>query len=137
VFENLRRRVIDRSVQLPDDRQVRADLCAVRKWIAKNGAFSIELEKVGARHADYAPAVAGAVLKAGVSEALWSVASRRIAAMRDAGIDPSEGDDGDRTSELGSGVRVIKTRWDMKLCRTCQKFYVHGCPLHPGEEEIA
>jgi hypothetical protein len=63
-FESLRRRISDRTVEFPDDPIVRADLCGVRKWISRNGAFSIELERVGGRHADHASSVALVVEKA-------------------------------------------------------------------------
>jgi len=57
-YDSLRRRVIDRTIELPDDRMVRADLLGVRKWIGKGGGFSIELEKVGGRHCDFASSIA-------------------------------------------------------------------------------
>jgi len=63
-FEALRRRVDDHTVEFPDDPIVRADLCGVRKWISRNGAFSIELERIGGRHADHAASVALVVAKA-------------------------------------------------------------------------
>lgn len=40
-------------------------MLGVRKWIGKGGAFTIELERIGGRHADTAPAIALAVDKAG------------------------------------------------------------------------
>jgi hypothetical protein len=55
--ESFRRRVQDRLCELPDLPALRADLCGVSKWISKNGSFSIQLEKVGSRHCDYAPAL--------------------------------------------------------------------------------
>jgi hypothetical protein len=63
-FEALRRRVADRLIELPDEPMVRADLLGVRKWISKGGAFSIELERVGGRHSDAAPAIALVAAKA-------------------------------------------------------------------------
>lgn len=57
-FEALRRHVIDRTIELPDVPAVRSDLLGARKWIGKGGGFSIELERVGGRHADFAPAIA-------------------------------------------------------------------------------
>jgi hypothetical protein len=58
LFEALRRRVVDGTIELPDVPQVRADLCGVRKWVGKGGNFSIELERVGSRHADHAMSIA-------------------------------------------------------------------------------
>ncbi|HEY1696168.1 MAG TPA: hypothetical protein VGG39_28570 [Polyangiaceae bacterium] len=55
--ESFRRRVADRLIELPDLPAMRADCLGVRKWISKNGAFSIELERVGGRHCDWAPAL--------------------------------------------------------------------------------
>jgi hypothetical protein len=63
-FEALRRRVVDRTISLPPDPLVRQDLLGVRKWVGKGGAFTVELERVGTRHADTAPAIALAVDKA-------------------------------------------------------------------------
>jgi len=67
LFEALRRRVLDRTIELPEDRQLKADLLGVRKWIGKGGAPSIELERVGTRHCDYASAVVLAVDQAASS----------------------------------------------------------------------
>jgi hypothetical protein len=63
-FETLKRRIVDKTIELPDSRVVRSDLLGVSKWIAKGGAFSIELERRGSRHSDFAPAIALAVAKA-------------------------------------------------------------------------
>jgi hypothetical protein len=63
-YEHLKRRVDDKTVSLPAVDEVRTDLCGVRKWISRAGAFSMELEKNGRRHSDFAPSVAGVVLKA-------------------------------------------------------------------------
>lgn len=58
LFEALRRRVADRTIELPDDPAVRADLLGVRKWVGKGGGFTIELERAGGRHSDFSPAIA-------------------------------------------------------------------------------
>jgi hypothetical protein len=63
LFEDLRTRVLDGEVELPPDDQVRADLLALRKQITRNGP-TIEIPRVGGRHADYAPAVAMAIDRA-------------------------------------------------------------------------
>jgi hypothetical protein len=57
VAEAFRRRVTDRLIELPDVSAIRQDLLGVRKWIGKGGAFSIELERIGGRHCDFAPAL--------------------------------------------------------------------------------
>jgi hypothetical protein len=64
LFDALRRRAVDRTVEIPDDPIVRGDLLGVSKMISRGGSFSIELERSGGRHSDYAPAVALAVAKA-------------------------------------------------------------------------
>jgi hypothetical protein len=63
-YDAVRRRAIDKTLELPDDPVVRSDLLGVSKWIGKGGAFSIELEKSGGRHCDFAPAVKLAVKRA-------------------------------------------------------------------------
>jgi hypothetical protein len=55
--EAFRRRMADRLIELPDIAALRSDVLGVRKWISRNGAFSIELERVGGRHCDWAPAL--------------------------------------------------------------------------------
>jgi hypothetical protein len=64
MYDAFRRRVADRTTELPDIVAVRSDLLGVRKWISKGGAFSIELERQGPRHSDFAPAVVLATWKA-------------------------------------------------------------------------
>ena len=64
MYEHLKRRVADKTVSLPAVDEVRTDLCGVRKWISRAGAFSMELEKNGMRHSDFAPSVALVVSKA-------------------------------------------------------------------------
>jgi hypothetical protein len=71
MFDSLRRRTTDGALDLPDDPLVRSDLLGVRKWIAKNGAFSIELERQGGRHSDHAQSVALVVAKAATSTPGW------------------------------------------------------------------
>lgn len=65
LFDGLKRRIVDGTIELPDNQALRSDLLGVSKWIAKGGAFSIELERRGSRHSDFAPALALAVAKAG------------------------------------------------------------------------
>jgi hypothetical protein len=62
-FEALKRRIADRTLEIPDDPVVRSDLLGVRKWISRGGAFSIELERQGGRHSDHAASVALVVKK--------------------------------------------------------------------------
>lgn len=86
-FDALKRRVVDRTIELPDDPIVRADLLGVRKWISRNGAFSIELERQGGRHSDFAPSIALLVNKV-ASAALpeWVAAMEKMRARETAEV---------------------------------------------------
>lgn len=56
-FENLRTVVRDRTIELPPDRDVTADLVGVRKRVTRNGV-GVELPRINGRHCDYAPPIA-------------------------------------------------------------------------------
>jgi hypothetical protein len=65
MFDALKRRATDGTLEIPDDAVVRSDLLGVRKWISKGGAFSVELERQGGRHSDHAQSIALVTSKAG------------------------------------------------------------------------
>ena len=46
----------DGEVDIPPDKQLRADLLGIRQKLTANG-FTISLQEVGDRHCDYAPSV--------------------------------------------------------------------------------
>lgn len=58
MFESLRMRISDGSLEIPDEPILRADLLSIRKRVTLNG-IAIELPRTAdGRHADYAPALA-------------------------------------------------------------------------------
>ena len=59
LFENLKSRVDEREVELPNNPDMIQDLLNVRKRVTRSG-FSIELPEIGGRHCDYAPCIARA-----------------------------------------------------------------------------
>lgn len=56
-FEGLRTQLLDGELELPPDPQVKVDLLGIRKILTRNGVSYI-LATQGARHSDYAPAIA-------------------------------------------------------------------------------
>jgi hypothetical protein len=68
-YEDMLTRINDGEMEFPRDPHVRADLLAVRRVPLRTGGLSIQLERIGARHADYAPAIALAVANAHVGPA--------------------------------------------------------------------
>jgi hypothetical protein len=85
-YEGLLLRFLDDVIELPRDSLVRADLLAVRRRISANaGAWLITMAvSADGRHADYAPAIALALERAAVDDALpaWVGAVNR---WKDAG----------------------------------------------------
>lgn len=88
-YEDMLTRLIDGEIDLPRDAHVRADLRAVRRVPLRSGGLSIQLVRIGARHADYASAIALALGRCVTLPALTSLAqseevfwARLDAAMR-------------------------------------------------------
>jgi hypothetical protein len=81
-FDNLRRLVVDRRIELPDIPQLRADLLGVRKLVGRSGAMTVDLEKSGGRHCDFASALALCASKASESVPLGWFAARARAGLR-------------------------------------------------------
>lgn len=89
LFEGLKTRVNDRTIELPDDPQVRIDLLSVRKWITRNG-ISIELPRTpDGRHSDTAAAVALLVAKTATSTPGWVTAMETMRRNREAARAPN------------------------------------------------
>lgn len=61
-YEGLRSMLLDEELELPPDNAVKVDLLGIRKKLTRNGV-TYELSTQGARHSDYAPAIAMAALK--------------------------------------------------------------------------
>lgn len=61
-YEGLRSMLLDEELELPPDLSVKLDLLGIRKKLTRNGV-TYELATQGARHSDYAPAIALAALK--------------------------------------------------------------------------
>lgn len=61
-YENLRTMLLDEELELPPDDAVKTDLLGIRKSLTRNGV-TYELATQGARHSDYAPAIAMAAMK--------------------------------------------------------------------------
>lgn len=60
-FEGLRTLLLDQAIELPPEPQVKTDLLGIRKIFTRNGV-TYDLAKQGARHSDYAPAIAKVVM---------------------------------------------------------------------------
>ena len=61
-YEGLRSMLLDEELELPPNDAVKIDLLGVRKKLTRNGV-TYELATQGARHSDYAPAIAMAAMK--------------------------------------------------------------------------
>jgi len=61
-YEGLRSMLLDEELELPPDDAVKIDLLGIRKKLTRNGV-TYELSTQGARHSDYAPALAMAAMK--------------------------------------------------------------------------
>ena len=87
-YEELVTQMYDGEIDLPPDKQIRADLLAVRQKLTANG-FTIQIpESPDGRHADYAPTIAIALSKA-VSEPKVTPEQRR--AIRPPEVRPGYG----------------------------------------------
>jgi len=61
-YEGLRSMLLDEELELPPEDAVKVDLLGIRKRLTRNGV-TYELASQGARHSDYAPAIAMAAAK--------------------------------------------------------------------------
>ncbi len=71
MFDSLKRRFTDGTIEIPDVPILRSDLLGVRKLVSKQGGFSIELERQGGRHSDHAQSIALCASRASNGEASW------------------------------------------------------------------
>jgi hypothetical protein len=135
MFENLRTRLADGSLELTSDPAVLNDLKAVRRIVTRSGV-AIDLPRTpDGRHCDHAAALALAVSKAGGASSMtgldWIAIERK---NRAAGLldkdDQHWSNFADEPSPLGMNMRRVDARRDLRFCRKHNVTFLAGaqCP---------